>query len=72
MFHNRTLNKRINKIHERALRIVYQDKISNLTELLKKDNEVTVHQRILQVLGTEVYKVKIGLAPQRVKELFSP
>ena len=25
MFHNRELNKRINSIHERALRLVYQD-----------------------------------------------
>ena len=70
MFHNRTLNNRINRIHERALRIVYRDKTSNFTELLQKDNAVIVHQRNLQVLATEVYKVKMGLAPQLVKELF--
>ena len=45
MFHNRTLNNKINRIHERALRIVYRDKTSNFTELLQKDNAVTVHQR---------------------------
>ena len=71
MFHNRTLNERINKIYERVLRINYHDKTSNLIELLQKENEVTVHQRILQTLATEVYKVKMGLAPQLVKELFS-
>ena len=70
MFHNRTLNNRINRIHEQALRIVYRDKTSNFTELLQKDNVVTVHQRNLQVLATEVYKVKMGLAPQLIKELF--
>ena len=63
MFHNRTLNNRINRIHERALRIVYRDKTSNFTELLQKDNAVIVHQRNLQVLATEVYKVKIGSRP---------
>ena len=69
MFHNKTLNNRINRIHERALRIIYCDKTSNFTELLQKHNVVTVHQRNLQVLATEVYKVKMGLAPQLVKEL---
>ena len=69
---NRTLNNKINRVHERALRIVYRDKTSNITELLQKDNAVTVHQRNLQVLATEIYKVKMGLAPQLVKEHFSP
>ena len=43
MFHNRTLNNRINRIHEPVLRIVYRDKTSNFTELLQKGNAVTVH-----------------------------
>ena len=60
MFHNRTLNNKINRIHERALTIVYRDKTLNFTELLQKDNEVTVHQSSLQVLATEFYKVKNG------------
>ena len=70
MSHNRTLNNRINRIHEQALRIVYRDKTSNFTELLQKENAVTVHQTNLQVLATKVYKVKMGLVPQLVKELF--
>ena len=71
IFHDRTLNNRINRIYEGALRIVYRDKTSNFTELLHTDNAVTVHQRNLQVLATVVYKVKMGLAPQLVKELFA-
>ena len=70
MFHNRTLNDKINRIDEQELRIVYCDKTSNFTELLQKDNAVTVHQRNLQVLATDIYKVKMDLAPQLVKELF--
>ena len=72
MFHNRNLNNKINKIHERALRIVYRDKTSNFTELLQKDNAVTVHQKHLQALATEIYKVKMGPTPQPVKKLFPP
>ena len=45
MFHDRTLNNRINGMQERALpyRIAYRDRTSNFTELLLKDNAVTVH-----------------------------
>ena len=36
MFHSRTMNNKINRIHERALRLVYSDHASSLAELLKK------------------------------------
>ena len=38
MFHSRKLNHRINRIHERALRIVYKDEKSSFRELLQKMN----------------------------------
>ena len=40
MNHNRSLNNNINRIHERALRIVSRDKKSTFNELLEKDNSV--------------------------------
>ena len=40
MFHNRALNNRINKIHERALRLVYQSKNLSFSKLLELDNAV--------------------------------
>ena len=43
MFHSRELNNRINRIHERALRLVYQDNSLPFAELLEKDNSVTIH-----------------------------
>ena len=70
MFHNRTLNNSINRTHKRALRIVYRDKTSNFADLLQKGNAVTVRQRYLQALATEVYKLKMGLVPKLVKNLF--
>ena len=36
MFHSRKLNSRVNKIQERALRLVYNDKSSNFQQLLDK------------------------------------
>ena len=43
MFHNRALNNRINTIHERALRLVYQNKNPSFSELIELDNAVTIH-----------------------------
>ena len=61
MFHNRALNNRINKIHERTLRLLYQNKNLYFSDLLELDNAVTIHQRKLQVLVTETFKVKNNL-----------
>ena len=70
MFHNRKLNNRINRIHDRALRLIYQDNSLSFAELLEKDISVTIHQRNLQVLATEIFKLKNGLSPEIMKELF--
>ena len=58
MFHNRTLNSKIDKLQERALRIVYQDNVSSFEELLKKDNSARVHQRNLKTLALKYTKLK--------------
>ena len=57
MCHSRTSNNKINKLHERALRLVYDDTQSTFQELLNIDKSVTIHHRNLQMLGTELYKV---------------
>ena len=57
MFQNRTLNNRISRIHERALRLVYPNKNLSFSELLELDNAVPIHSkhhRKLQVLVTEM------------------
>ena len=56
MFHSRKLNHRINSIHERALRVTYQDYQSTFLQLLQKDNSVTIYQRNLQVLVQNVLR----------------
>ena len=58
MFHNRTLNNKINRLHERALRIVYKNEKLTFQELLDKDDSVTIHHRNLQRVATEMYKKK--------------
>ena len=70
MFHNRKLNNHINRIHERALRIAYQDHSSTFNELLAKDSSFKIHDRNLQKLLIEIFKVKMKLAPEIMNEVF--
>ena len=52
MFHSRNLNNEINRIHERASRITYNDKSPSFQKLLEKDNSVTIHHRNIKTLAT--------------------
>ena len=70
MFHCRTLNNKINKLHERALRIVYENDELSFDELLVLANDVTVHQKNLQRLAIEMFKVKNKIAPTPFQNLF--
>ena len=62
MCHSRKINTQINKSHERVLRLVYNDKSSSFRELLEKDHSVTIHERNIQVLLTEIFPLKSGAA----------
>ena len=70
MFHNRTLNNKINRLHERALRLVYKNENSTFEDLLDMDNSFTIHDRNLQKLAKEMYKVKNNLCPSFIQSLF--
>ena len=70
MFHSRQLHNRINKIQERAVRIVYKDNKPTFDDVLKLDNSVTIHQQNLQKLATEIFKVKNSLVPKIMTEVF--
>ena len=41
MFYSRTTNNKTTKLHERALRLVYDDYVSTFEELLENDNAFT-------------------------------
>ena len=44
MFYSKQLNNQINKIQERALRLVYKDNKLTFDNPLKLDDSVTIHQ----------------------------
>ena len=70
MFHSRTINGKINKLHERALRVVYSDRNSSFEELIERDKSFSVHERNLQKLAVEMYKAKNNISPIPVQNLF--
>ena len=71
MFCQRFSNTRINHLHERALRIVYNDNESTFEVLLKKDNSLSIHHKNIWLLGIELYKVKNNLSTHLMSEIFN-
>ena len=69
MFHGRQINK-INKLHERALRIVYNDTIMSFEELLVKDKTFTTHYQNTQSLAIDMYKAVNNLPGGNLSEFF--
>ena len=55
MIHNRKLNKKINKVHKRSLRIIYGDHKTKFSEILNKGKSVTMHRRNTRYLLIEIY-----------------
>ena len=72
MFCGRTRNNRINKLQERALRILYKNDQSTFQHLLNKDKSITIHVRNIQLLATEMYKAKNGNLPCSLSEFVTP
>ena len=70
MFHNRRYNNKINRLHQRMLRIVYKDYKSSFAELLSENKSFTVHPKNVQKLAIEMYKVKNELRPNIMLDLF--
>ena len=70
MFHGRQVNNKINHLHERALRMVYEDSSSSFDTLLEKVMLFSVHDKSIQQLALEMYKVTIAFAPTVISSLF--
>ena len=70
MFHGRELNRKINHMHERSLRIIYRDYNSSFNDLIKKDTSVCIHHRNIQSLAVELFKVKENLSNKILSDIF--
>ena len=70
MFCFRQSNNLINKVHERTLKLIFKDNY-NFEVLLEKQHDFSIHERNLQVLMTEIYKIVNGIAPPIMNSLFT-
>ena len=68
MFCSRSLNGNINKLHERAMRILYKDDITNFQDLLIKDRSETIHDRNIKLLAIEMYKAANNISPSAIAD----
>ena len=71
MNHKKSINKKIDNLHERALRLIYCDHSSDFQELLQRDNSVTIHQKNIQALAIMMYTVINNILLTIVSEIFS-
>ena len=62
MFHGRRVKNKIDDLHERSLCIVYKDNYSSYVDLLAKGKSFSIHQRNIQSLAIELFKVKQNLS----------
>ena len=70
MFYPRRSSDLINKVKERALRITCNVQLTNFKSLLSNHNEPTIHQRNMQILMTEIYKITNHIALPIMSSLF--
>ena len=70
MFCSRKINGKINSLHKRALRLIYEDCDSTFEELLEQDGSFSVHHTNIQTLAIEMYKVYHGISVQIFSKFF--
>ena len=71
MFTPKGLNKKINRIYEKSLRLVLNDHQSTLDEMFDSLNEKTVHQQCTDRLLIELYKLLNGYSmPDIMADVF--
>ena len=66
MCHNHTKSNKINRLHERCSRLLYNDKKSPFHDLLEKDSSVSIHHMNLRALSSKLYEIYNGMAPEIV------
>ena len=67
---SRKSNNKINRLHERALRIVYNDYDLSFLELLEKDNSYAIHTKNLQTLCVEIFEWRNKISYETSSEAF--
>ena len=72
MLHGRSNNSKIKHLHERCLKLIYNDKQSSYKELLIKFGTVSIHYRNIQTPAIEMFKVKNEMSPEIICDNVTP
>ena len=70
MMHSKLAERKINKTHEKFLRLLHDDYQSNFKELLDKEGTYTVHEMNMKKLLIEMYKAKNKTGPSLLIDIF--
>ena len=70
MFTARYLNNALNSIHERALRLIYNDYELPFDRILEDNKQKSIHQKNIGSLAIGIYKFQAGLTPPIIGDLF--
>ena len=70
MFSSIRSYRKINKLHERSLRLCHNDYTSSYDELLSKQDLVNIHVRNIQQLMIEIFKCLKGISPPIMNDIF--
>ena len=61
---------KMNKILERSLRLLLKNYKDDFQHLLRSSVDISIHQRCINSLLTEVYKYIHGFSPKIINEVF--
>ena len=67
---SRTLNYITSKVHERPLRVILGDDLSDFESLLQNNKDICSHHKNIQSLMIEMFKIKNELAPPIMDSMF--
>ena len=70
MVTSRYLNNALNSIHERALRLIYNDYDLPFDRILEDKKQKSIHQKNIDSLAIEIYKFQAGLTTPIMSDLF--
>ena len=71
MRHNRTTNRKVNRLHERCLRIIYNGEHSSFEELLEEDDFVATDNKNIEYLAVSKIYLSIKIVILQFATRFS-
>ena len=61
---------KIERVHERCLGILYNDKQSWFKGFLEMDSAISINEKDLQILAVEMYKISNNFLPYNINKIF--